>query len=271
MRFAALRRVRPYVRPYDRQMVTMLVAAMAGLGAATIVPLVIKRVIDGPIADHQPGGVWALAGLALLLGVIEAGCASIRRWVLAPAALGMETAMRNELYAHLQRLPMSFHDDWQSGQLLSRAMADISTIRRFIGFGLIFLFVNTATFLMVVGLLAVLCWPLAIVVALSAVPIILLSREFERRYMAVSRRVQDQVGDLTTLVEEAAVGIRVTKAFGRGRLLGNRFARQAAVLRDSALERVSLLGRFWAALDAVPNLTLAVVLLGGAWFVASGA
>ena len=68
----------------------------------------------------------------------------------------------------MQSLPVSFHDGWQSGQLLSRAMADISTIRRFVGFGLIFLVVNTATFLMVVGLLATLSWPLAVLVALSA-------------------------------------------------------------------------------------------------------
>ena len=100
-------------------------------------------------------------------------------------------------------------------------MADVSTIRRFVGFGLIFLVVNTATFLLVVGLLVTLYWPLAIVVALSAVPIVLLSWQFERRYMKVSRLVQDQVGDLTTRVEEAATGIRVTKAFGRARLLGD--------------------------------------------------
>src|SRR4051794_19696777 len=186
MRFSALRRVRPYIRPYDRQMVTMMVAALCGLGAATIVPLVIKAVIDGPVAEKRPGAMWALVGLGLTLGIIEALAASLRRYVLSHAALGMETSMRNDLYAHLQRLPVSFHDKWQSGQLLSRAMADVSTIRRFVGFGLIFLIVNTATFVLVVGLLVTLYWPLAIVVALSAIPLVLLSWQFERRYMKVS-------------------------------------------------------------------------------------
>src|SRR5438309_789595 len=102
MRFAALRRVRPYVRPHDRQMLAMLVAAMAGLAASTIVPLVIKAIIDGPIAHHRPGAVWGLAAAGVGLGAIEAGCAAIRRYVLSYAALGMETAMRNDLYAHLQ-------------------------------------------------------------------------------------------------------------------------------------------------------------------------
>ena len=62
----------------------------------------------------------------------------------------METDLRRDLYGHLQDLPVSFHDRWQSGQLLSRATEDLSTIRRFLGFGLVFLVVNS-TVCVVVG------------------------------------------------------------------------------------------------------------------------
>ena len=270
MRFVALRRTRPYVRPYVGQLLTMVAAALVGLSAATVIPLVTKAVIDGPIASGHRPGVWALAGLALGLGTVEAAAAFFRRRVMANAALGMETAMRNDFYAHLQRLPVSFHDGWQSGQLLSRATSDISTIRRFVGFGLVFLIVNSATFVVIVSLLATLYWPLALLVALSAVPVIVLSHQFERRYMAVSRRVQDQTGDVTTFVEETATGIRIIKAFGGRRLVGDGFARQANELRRSSLERVRILGVFWSAIELVPNLTLAAVLLAGAFAVGSG-
>src|SRR5262245_60457045 len=117
-------------------MLAMLGCALAGLGASTAIPLVVKAVIDGPISHDHASGILPLAGLALLLGMVEAGSMWQRRLVLSQAALGMETDMRNDLYAHLQRLPVSFHDQWQSGQLLSRATTDISTIRRFVGFGL---------------------------------------------------------------------------------------------------------------------------------------
>ena len=267
MRFVALRRTWPYVHPFVGQLLTMVAAALVGLVAATFIPLVTKAVIDGPIARDQRHAVWALAGLALALGAIEAVAAFSRRRVMANAALGMETAMRNDFYAHLQRLPVSFHDDWQSGQLLSRATSDISTIRRFVGFGLVFLIVNSATFIVIVALLASLYWPLATYVGLSAVPVIVLSHRFERSYLAVSRRVQDQTGDLATFVEETATGIRIIKAFGRRRLVGDGFARQATTLKGSSLERVRLLGVFWSAIELVPNLTLAGVLLGGAFAV----
>ncbi len=268
MRFEALRRVRPYVRPYYREMLAMTGCALGGLVASTLIPLVVKALIDGPIRENSHAGIAALAGLVLLFGVVEAGSMWLRRMVLSTAALGMETDMRNSLYAHLQRLPVSFHDQWQSGQLLSRATTDLSTIRRFVGFGLVFLLVNTATYVLVVALLLHLYWPLALIVALAALPIIELSRRFEITYMAVSRRLQDQNGDLTTQVEEAATGIRVTKAFGRGPLLGRRFSHQAGELHATGMERVRLLGRFWAAIELVPNITLALVLLGGALAVA---
>ena len=252
-------------------MLTMAACAIAGLGASTVIPLVVKSVIDGPIAHHHRSGILALALLALLLGAIESASMWLRRLVLARAALGMETDMRNDLYAQLQRLPVAFHDQWQSGQLLSRATTDISTIRRFVGFGLVFLVVNVLTYVAVVALLIRLYWPLAIIVAVALIPILELSRRFERGFMEISRRLQDQNGDLTTIVEEAATGIRITKAFGRSRLIGGRFADQARLLHGTGMERVTMLGRFWAAIEAIPNAMLAAVLLGGALAVGRGA
>ncbi len=147
--------------------------------------------------------------------------------------LGFETSVRNDLYRHMQALPMEFHSRWQSGQLLSRITMDLSSIRRFMGFGLLFLFINIIQLTLVTLLLLKLFWPLGLVVALSAVPIILLSKRFESRYVVVSRRVQDQQGDVATAVEEAAVGYRVIKSFGRRRYSQTNFhGKHADALRD---------------------------------------
>ncbi|HET6794140.1 MAG TPA: ABC transporter ATP-binding protein [Acidimicrobiales bacterium] len=263
MRMGAIRRLLPYIRPYRRQMVVMTLAALGALAAVTSIPLVVRSVIDGPIAHHQHGALVPLCLLALALGIGEGVLLCLRRWVLASAATGMESDIRNDFYAHLQRLPVRFHDGWQSGQLLSRATTDMSTIRRFVGYGLVYLVVNAATFAYVLVLLLRLNLALALVTAAAAVPIFLTGRRFERDYHVVARRVQDQQGDLTTLVEEAAGGIRVIKAFGRHRLEGARFFEQSLVLRGTSLETVRMRGRFYALLGFIPNLTLAFVLLGG--------
>ncbi|HEX9342669.1 MAG TPA: ABC transporter ATP-binding protein [Actinomycetota bacterium] len=249
-------------------MLLMLAMTMLGVGAGIVIPLVTKAIIDGPVAGGQRGKLLPLALLAFGLGAVEAVFTMIRRWVQASAALGIETDMRSDLYRHLQALPVSFHDRWQSGQLLSRAISDLSVIRRFIGFGLIFLVVNFLTYITVIALLLHLDTALGLVVVAWTLPIALVSRSFARQYFTVSRRVQDQQGDVATQVEEAAVGIRVVKAFGRRRLVGERFGAAARTLYGSSMDSVRLRARFWAMLDVIPNLGLGVALLLGAAAVA---
>jgi ATP-binding cassette subfamily B protein len=251
-------------------MVLMVVTAFVGIGAGILIPLVTRAVIDGPVRHGDRGRLLPLGLLALAFGVVEAFLAFVRRWVQSYAALGIETSIRDDLYAHLQRLPVSFHDRWQSGQLLSRATTDLGVLRRFLGFGLVFLITNIATFVTIVFLLIRLYAPLGLLVAASAVPILWLSAAFERSYAEVARRVQDQQGDLTTHIEEGATGIRVIKAFGRRRLVLAQFSAGAERLYGSAMASVRLRARFWSLLDLVPNLTLAAVLLFGALAVGRG-
>jgi len=266
-----LRRLLPYVRPYRTQMAVMTLAALSALTASTAVPLVVKRVVDGPVAHHHHAGLITLSWLALALGVSEGMLLWLRRHVLASAATGMEATMRDDLYAHLQRLPVSFHDRWQSGQLLSRATTDLSVIRRFVGYGLVFLVVNTATLVGVSVLLVTLNPAMAALTALGLTPIGVAGARFHHRYVTVARRLQDQQGDLTTLVEEAATGIRIIKAFGRHDVVAADYRGSARVVRASAVETFRVRGWFNAVLGLVPNLILAVVLLWGAIAVSKGA
>ncbi|WP_433312943.1 ABC transporter ATP-binding protein [Micromonospora sp. CA-269861] len=264
-------RLRPYLRPYAAEFAWLLVAGLAGTAAGIAVPLVVQRVVDGPVARHEPAGLLQLGGLALLLGVVEAVLIFIRRWVQSSSAVGMEAALRADVYAHLQRLPTSFHDRWQSGQLLSRITSDLSVIRRFLSFGVFFLVLNLTTYVVVVVLLINLHPALGVLVAASAVPLLLISRRFGRHYHAASRRMQDQQGDVATLVEETAQGLRTMKAYGRGPELAARFAGAARRLHDTGVGKGRLLANTSALLDLVPNVTLGVVLAAGAAAAAHGA
>src|SRR3954447_17305189 len=216
----SLWRLRAYLKPHVGTIVIMLVTSMSGVVVAISIPLVIKALIDGPIEDHRASGVLPLGLLVLGLGVLEAFLIWWRRWVQNKAVLAVETAMRRDLYDRLQELPMSFHSQWQSGQLLSRATTDLSAIRRFFGFGMLFLLVNITQVTVTTLVLLNMYWPLGLVVAATAAPIVWLSMRFEKRYVVVSRRVQDQQGVLATLAEEGAGGIRVIKSFGRSGYVG---------------------------------------------------
>ena len=267
MHLQALWRVRSYVRPHVRTMVLMTLAAVAGTVVAARLPFITQRMIDGPLSNGDRPGVAPLAWLAFAIGLVDGGLAFARRLMLAYAATDLETAMRDDFYAHVQRLDLAFHDRWQTGQLLSRANSDVSVIRRFIGFGLVFLFVNTFTFLYVIGVLATRHVGLALLTFVGFLPVIYISHEFNRSYGTVTRRVQDQIGDLTTQIEEAAQGVRVIKAYGRRETMLAKFMRASQEIHDTSMEQTRLRARFFGLLGLAPKLVQGLVLLAGAYAV----
>ncbi len=260
----SLWRLRSYLAPYRRAMVLMACTAVLGVFVSLAIPLVTKEIIDGPIADHEAGLILPLGLLALALGIAEAALMYVRRLMQTRSVLGFEKAVRDDLYRHLQGLPMEFHSRWQSGQLLSRVTVDLSAIRRFMGFGLLFLVINILQLTVVTIVLLNLYWPLGVVVAVSAVPIIALSKRFETRYVVVSRQVQDQAGDVATSVEEAAIGFRVVKSFGRRAYSEDSFKLRTQELYETSVQKVRLASRFWTFLEVIPNISLVIVLLLGA-------
>ena len=199
----SLARLIPYARPAMPAIAASAVTAAVATACGLVFPMVIGGIIDGPIAHRNMGALlWPGIGL-LALGVGEAALFFIRRMLIARPAMRVEAQMRDDLYAKLQRLPVSFHDRWPAGQLLSR-------------------------------------------------------------------RSQDQVGDLATVVEESVLGIRILKAFGRSRFLGREFIKQAAELRTTELTKARVLALLWAAIIALPEIALGVILLLGIWQVADG-
>jgi ATP-binding cassette, subfamily B, bacterial len=255
----------PYLRPYAVLVAFSLLAAFGGLGASIEIPQVLKLAIDGPIAHHDLGRLPVYAGSIVLLGAVEFGLAFARRQCVNVAGFRMERDIRDDLYAHLQALHVGFHDQWQSGQLLSRAIADINTIRRFVAFGLVALVQLVVTFVAVLFFMVRLDAPLASITAVAAVPVVLLSRYFHSKYRAIARRAQDQAGDVATVVEEAATGVRIVKAFGREPLLIGQFDAKSDLLLGTNLAAVRLRSGLWSLMSAVPNFNLAfVILIGGA-------
>ena len=265
-----LLRLRRWTRPHRRTIAFMIVTACGAMLAQALVPLVAGRIVDGPIASHDTAGIWPLAGVALLFGIAEAVLFFARRYAMASAALGLETDVRQELFDHLQRLPVAFHDRWPSGQLLSRATTDLSTIRRFVGFGFVFLIANSITTIVVVILLLHLQPALGLFVLLGMAPLLVLTRRFELRYSRDARRAQDLTGDLATSVEESALGIRVIKSYGRRPQMLASFTRDASVLRGAELTKIRTLAGFWALLEGLPQLLLAGVAGGGVFAAAHG-
>ncbi|MDQ0893149.1 ABC transporter ATP-binding protein [Agromyces ramosus] len=266
----ALARLIEYARPALPAIIAGMVAALLSQLVALAIPQVLQAIVDGPLTDGDASAIWPLAALVFALGVLEAAMVALRRWFVLTPGTRVEARMRNALYAKLQDLPVSFHDRWPSGQLLSRAVSDLGLIRRWLSFGLVLLVVNLIVIVVGLGILISMSWVLGIVFLLCSIPLWIVGYRFEGRYSEVSRLSQDQAGDLATAVEESVHGIRVLKAFGRGKHALSTFRKQAESLRSTEMEKARLEASIWAWILLVPAVALAVCLVFGVVLAAQG-
>ncbi|WP_234372910.1 ABC transporter ATP-binding protein, partial [Streptomyces scabiei] len=265
-----LLRLWPYVRPVRARLSVAALVAIVASCVGLVIPLVLKWMVDGPVADRDPAGVWLGALYLLLLGLTEALLFGLRRWLVARPLAGVEASMRADLYRHLQRLPVSFHDRWASGQLLSRGTTDLMLLRMFLAFPLTFLLVNAVTIVVGVIIMLVQDWTLGLVILGPAIPVMVTCVIFERKYAEVARLAQDQVGDLTTVVEESVLGIRIVKGFGRHRSQARAFRELSRTLRGTELRKARLLSVIWGVIITLPELAIGAALVLGVVQVADG-
>ncbi|HIE61952.1 MAG TPA: ABC transporter ATP-binding protein [Microbacterium sp.] len=259
----ALGRLLPFARPVLPRLVLGAASAMLASVLALMFPLVLEVIVGGPIASGDPGQIaWGAAAI-LALGLAEAAMVWARRWFVLAPSTRVEFELRTTFYRRLQRLPVAFHDRWQSGQLLSRMMQDISIIRRWLAFGLVLLVVNVLTIIVGAVLLFRWHWLLGVIFLVASAPLWYAGYRFEKRYGTLARQSQDQAGDLATSVEESVHGIRVLKAFGRGSHALQKFARQAETLRETEIHKARAVGLIWFWLILLPDIAFALALGAG--------
>lgn len=265
----ALGRLSPFVRPVLPRLIGGFVVALGAAVVSLIIPLVLQVAVDGPIASGNTQLIILSVAGVLVLGILEAVFVYLRRAFVLTPATGVEYAIRQSFYQRLQRLPVSFHDKWQSGQLLSRMMQDINLIRRWLAFGSILLVVNVLTVIIGTFLLFRWHWSLGVTFLVVSIPLWFFGYRFEERYGGLTRQSQDQAGDLATAVEESVHGIRVLKAFGRGKHALQKFTRQVETLRGTEMNKAKEVGILWFWLEAVPVVAFGLCLLLGIWLVSS--
>lgn len=259
----SLRRVFPLIQGAMARLIIGMIIALAAAATALTIPLALRWLVENPLATGDLAQILPGVGLIFILGLAEVTFIYLRRWLVLGPGVFLEGKMRNSIYIHLQKLPVSFHDSWQSGQLLSRAMGDISTVRRWISFAFVQLF--TSTIMLIAGFSVLFAYNslLGLIFLVASLPLILISLRFQRRFTKLARSTQDQQGDLATTVEESVHGIRVLKSFGRAGEALEEFLDQAAILRGTELAKGRANGQMWFWMLLIPDVGFAITLLLG--------
>ena len=261
--FSSLLRVYPFIQGALPKLIIGMVTAIAAAATALSIPFALRWLVDNPLSTGDAAQIVPGVAVIFVLGLAEVTFIYLRRWLTLAPGVHLEGKMRNAIYAHLQRLPVSFHDKWQSGQLLSRAMGDISTVRRWISFA--FVQLVTSTIMLVAGFSLLFAFNVLLgsIFLICSLPLIVISIRFQRRFITLARSTQDQQGDLATTIEESVHGIRVLKSFGRAGEALEEFLGQANELRGTELAKGRANGQMWFWMLLIPDLGFALTLLLG--------
>jgi ABC-type multidrug transport system fused ATPase/permease subunit len=265
-----MRRIVGLLRPYWRRVTVAFALGAAMMVITTVIPLIVRTIIDQGLTRRVPGVLGREVALLLLLALVRWVCGGLRRNISGRVGTDVEYDLRNRLARHLLALEPAYHDQAQTGQLLSRATSDVRSLRYFVSWGLVFLVLNVLTFAIAAAQMWSLSARLSLVVLALAPPLVYGALRYNSRLHRVYWQVQQEMGDLTTVVEESAAGVRVVKAFGREDEQARRLEREAGSLLGENLKAARLRAFYNPLLGILPQLSLAVILWYGGRLAASG-
>jgi ATP-binding cassette subfamily B protein len=234
------------------------------------VPWLVGRIVDDTVKHQDHERLWILVSVMVAVGLAKAVVMVARRLLAGNLSLDVEYDLRTGVYRHLLSLEQRYHDEHQTGQLLSRATADVTAIRTFLGYGLIFITQYVALLVAVVVLLIYTNPVLALASFVLAPLMIWASARYSRRSFPVLRDVQQRVADVTTQAEEAIVGVRVVKAFAQEDREVERFRDRSEAVFHRQIDATRLQATFQPLLDLVPQIGVAIVLFAGGIAVTNG-
>jgi ATP-binding cassette, subfamily B, bacterial len=225
------------------------------------VPQLTKMGIDRGIEGSGNLAFWA--GLVVAAGIIAGLFTAMRRWYAFRESRWIETRLREQIFSHLLKLHVGYHDKMQTGQLMSRASSDLQQLQAFVVMIPITLS-NLAMLIAVVALLIV-SQPMLAMFALAPLPIVsVMASRFSRQIHPAVLAVQQEQAQLATVVEESVSGVRVIKGFGAEQVQARKLKTEADDIWDVSLVAAKIRSKFLPALDLLPSIGLIAVLgIGG--------
>jgi len=225
------------------------------------VPQLTKMGIDRGIEGSGNLVFWS--GLVVAAGVIAGLFTAMRRWYAFRESRWIETRLREQIFSHLLKLHVGYHDKMQTGQLMSRASSDLQQLQAFV----VMIPITLSNFAMLIAVVALLIasQPMLALFALAPLPIVnVMASRFSRQIHPAVLAVQQEQAQLATVVEESVSGVRVIKGFGAEQVQARKLKTEADDIWNVSLIAAKIRSKFLPALDLLPSIGLIAVLgIGG--------
>jgi ATP-binding cassette subfamily B multidrug efflux pump len=267
----SLRALIPYLLRYRWRYVAGLVALVLKSLFAAAVPVFIKQAVDATAAGDTGRTLWMIAGGLLAVAALKSFFQFWMRWIINGNSRRIEYDIANDLLGHLLYLPQRFYRSYTTGDIMSRAVNDLSAVRMMIGAGIMVVADITITFAVVLTVMATTDWRLTCVVFLPIPLVSITVAYFGRQVHARFLAVQESLADIASMTQENLTNVRVIRAYGQTAAEGERFQRLNEAYRDQNMKLVAIWRRFYPQLELLVSLTFLLVLGYGGWRTSQGA
>ena len=260
---AAIARLSKYIASNRTYYVIWSVITLAYVATFLIVPELTGRTVAAIEGGESDAAIVRLAVLLAGIGILSGVLRYFSRVLVFNAAREIEYELRNDLFAHLQRLPQSFFLSWRTGDLMSRCVNDLNSVRTLLGPGLLSV---VSTPLLYVGALAMMFWmdwQLTLLVLVPYPFFIQFARTFGRGLHRWNIEVQEGLGELSNQLQETISGISVVKTHAMEDITRDRFAKSNENLFRKQLKLVRVSGAMPAIIGLLPGFAMLIILWVG--------
>ena len=243
--------------------------ALGGAVALTLVslanlatPQLLRSLIDRGITTLNMQWVLWIALLLVAVALIKGVFNFLQGYWGEITSQGVAYDLRNVIFEKLQSLSFSYHDQAQTGRLMTRMTSDVELVRTFIGMGLLQLISALVLLIGSLILMFIMSWKLTLVVMLMIPFVVVIMFAFIRQIMPISKRVQQKLGSLNTILQENLAGMRIVKAFAREEFEKDRYKRKNVELLGENVSLVQLFTKFFPGIFFIANMAVVAIL----WF-----
>jgi len=275
------------IRPHSKSLIIGLIAVLGESAANVLEPWPIKIVLDNVLRSKPIHG-WLnrfiqstvgqdriailkfAAAAVIAIAILDAVCSYTEKYLTTSIGQWVVHDLRRMLSAHIQGLTLAYHDQKQTGDLITRVTSDIDAIQSFIASGLLGVLINCLTLLGMVGMMFYINWRFTLV-ALSVAPVpFMVVYTYTRRIKKASREVRKKEGEIVSVVQEVLSSIRVVKAFAREDYEQRRLEEESLESVEIALRARSLKAKLSPLVQIIVAVGTCLVLWFGATMVLAG-
>jgi len=275
------------LKPHSRALSLGLIAVLGETVADLLQPWPLKIVLDNVLKSHTEHGwltriIYEIAGTnriailkfaaisVLAIAVLDAIASYADKYLTTSIGQWVMHDLRRTLYSHIQRLSLAYHDQKETGDLLSRITSDIDAIQSFLASGLLSSIVNVFTLVGMVGVMLYLNWRFTLIALSIAPPLFFIVYHYTRLIKQSSREVRKKEGRIVSTIQEVLTSIRVVKAFAREDYEQQRLEEESIESVEAALRARKLKARLAPIVEIIVAIGTALVLWFGARMVIQG-